>query len=108
MGQCRETERSQKRKRTVNKSLQEYLVEETVGQQQGDTDEWDTEMQRLFYSTLDAVGEEIRKHFSERNSELMIALQSLDPNSETFLDVKDVKPILTLSSTTAHWRLCQV
>ena len=29
----------------------------------------------------------------------MIALQSLDPNSETFLDVKHVKPILTLSST---------
>ena len=29
----------------------------------------------------------------------MTALQSLDPNSETFLDVKNVKPILTLSST---------
>lgn len=29
----------------------------------------------------------------------MTALQSLDPNSETFLDVKHVKPILTLSST---------
>lgn len=59
MGQCKETERPQKRKRTVNKSLQGYVVEETVGQQQGDTDEGDTELQRLFYSTLDAVGEEI-------------------------------------------------
>lgn len=53
MGQCKETERPQKRKRTVNKSLQGYVVEETVGQQQGDTDEGDTELRRLFYSTLE-------------------------------------------------------
>ncbi|KAK0144461.1 Zinc finger MYM-type protein 1 [Merluccius polli] len=99
LGQCKEKERPQKRKRMVNKSLQGYVVEETVGQQQGDTDEGDTELRRLFYSTLDAVGEEMSKRFSERNSELMTALQSLDPNSETFLDVKHVKPILTLSST---------
>ncbi|KAL2089232.1 hypothetical protein ACEWY4_016131 [Coilia grayii] len=86
-----------KRKRTVNKSLGDFAVEETVGQPQRDIDE-KTEFKRLFYSVIDAVQGEMNARFGERSSELIGALTSLNPEAEaTFLDPLKVTPLLALA-----------
>ncbi len=70
-----EMPRPPKRKRTINKGLQEYLLEESIGQAQGDLGNQE-ELRRLYYSTLDAVLAEISERFGERNSKLIEALSA--------------------------------
>ena len=85
-----------KRRRTVNKNLSGFAVEETVGQPQSDTDE-KTEFKRLFYSVTDAVQGEMDARFGERSSELIGALAALNPEAEdNFLDPSKVTPLLEL------------
>lgn len=85
-----------KRRRTVNKNLCGFAVEETVGQPQSDTDE-KTEFKRLFYSVTDAVQGEMDARFGERSSALIGALAALNPEAEdNFLDPSKITPLLEL------------
>ena len=59
-----------KRRRTVNKNLRGFSVEETVGQSQGDINE-KTEFKRICFSVIDAVQGEMGARFGERSSELI-------------------------------------
>ncbi|KAI7797371.1 hypothetical protein IRJ41_000339 [Triplophysa rosa] len=70
-------------------------LEETTGGNSNDK----TELRRLYFSALDHVLGEIDTRFSERNSKLATALAVLDPVSETFLDVKSMKPIMDLTNS---------
>ncbi|CAM4649961.1 unnamed protein product [Leuciscus chuanchicus] len=87
---------SSKRRRYVTKGLEQFVVESSCGQ----SDEADeTECKRLFFSTLDTVIGEMSARFSERNSQLVKALCTLDPGSNDFLDSSTVKPLLDLTKT---------
>ncbi len=82
-----------KRRRTVNKNLSGFAVEETVGQPQSDIER----VQELIYSVIDAVQGEMDAHFGERSSELIGALATLNPEAEdNFLDPSKVTPLLEL------------
>lgn len=85
-----------KRSRQVNKNLSVYVVEETTGGNINDK----TQLRRLYFSALDHVLGEMDTRFSERNSNLAAALAALDPESETYLDVESVKPIMDLTNCT--------
>ncbi|KAI7812918.1 hypothetical protein IRJ41_012057 [Triplophysa rosa] len=85
-----------KRKRTANKTMFDYLVEETTGQRDYDIE---TELKRLYYSTVDSVIEEMDKRFGERNTHLYHALATIDPESESFLDPETVKHIIDLTQS---------
>ncbi|KAM3877134.1 uncharacterized protein ACN63O_013827 [Diretmus argenteus] len=87
-----------KRRRTVNKSLSAFLVEETVKQSQGDTDE-KSEFRRVFYSVIDAVQGEMDARFGERSCELIGALAALTPEAEDFMDPLKLTPLLRLAGT---------
>ncbi len=94
-----EMPRSPKRKRTINKGLQEYLLEESIGQAQGDLGNQE-ELRRLYYSTLDAVLAEISERFGERNSKLIEALSAFDPQYDsTFLDAQLVQDMMNLTNS---------
>uniref|UniRef100_A0A8C1TJI1 TTF-type domain-containing protein n=1 Tax=Cyprinus carpio TaxID=7962 RepID=A0A8C1TJI1_CYPCA len=94
-----EMPRPPKRKRTINKGLQEYLLEESIGQAQGDLGN-QQELRRLFYSTLDAVLAEISERFGERNSKLIEALSAFDPQCDsTFLDAQLVQDMMNLTNS---------
>ncbi len=94
-----EMPRPPKRKRTINKGLQEYLLEESIGQAQGDLGNQE-ELRRLYYSTLDAVLAEISERFGERNSKLIEALSAFDPQYDsTFLDAQLVQDMMNLSNS---------
>ncbi len=94
-----EMPRPPKRKRTINKGLQEYLLEESIGQAQGDLGNQE-ELRRLYYSTLDAVLAEISERFGERNSKLIEALSAFDPQYDsTFLDVQLVQDMMNLTNS---------
>ncbi|CAL8242214.1 unnamed protein product [Merluccius merluccius] len=56
------------------------------------------ELRRLYFSVLDHVL--VERRFSERNSKLAAALVALDPESDTFLDVKAVQPLMELTKST--------
>lgn len=87
-----------KRRRTINKNLRGFAVEETVGQPQSDIEK-KTEFMRLFYS-VDAVQGEMNVRFGERSSELFGALAALNPEAEdNFLDPSKVTPLLVLPGT---------
>lgn len=85
-----------KRRRMLNRNLEQYVVEETVGLKDNDK----TELRRLYFGTIDAVLGEIDTRFSERNTKLATALVALDPESETFLDIKAIKHIMDLTNST--------
>ncbi len=94
-----EMPRPPKRKRTINKGLQEYLLEESIGQAQGDLGNQE-ELRRLYYSTLDAVLAEISERFRERNSKLIEALSAFDPQYDsTFLDAQLVQDMMNLTNS---------
>jgi len=57
-------------------------------------DDEKTELQRLFYNTIYSVLGEMDHRFSERNSQLVSALVALNPEGDTFVDVKAVKHIM--------------
>ncbi len=94
-----EMPRPPKRKQTINKGLQEYLLEESIGQAQGDLGNQE-ELRRLYYSTLDAVLAEISERFGERNSKLIEALSAFDPQYDsTFLDAQLVQDMMNLTNS---------
>lgn len=74
--------------------MDEYVVEGTTGHRDDDDK---TQVQRLYCSTIDSVLGEMDPRFRERNSLLASALVALNPESDTFLDVKAVKHVLDLS-----------
>lgn len=89
-----ETSQPNKRRRTMNRNLEQYVVEESVGQ--NDTNN-KTELKRLYFGAIDTVLGEMEVRFSERNGKLITALAALDPEDESFLDATKVKPILDLA-----------
>ncbi|MGH0161481.1 UNVERIFIED_CONTAM: hypothetical protein FKN15_047137 [Acipenser sinensis] len=90
-----DTHAPSKRQRVVSSNLKEHVVETTVGQQEEGNER---ECKRVFFSTLDAVLGEMSARFNERNSQLVETLCALHPESETFMDVEKVKPLLDLIS----------
>ncbi|KAJ4930085.1 hypothetical protein JOQ06_019098 [Pogonophryne albipinna] len=88
-----------KRRRTLNTTLEDYVVEETVGVGTQENHQM-TEKRRLFYSCIDAVTGEIARRFGERNSAFMEAIASLNPESSFFLEPEKVEPLLKLTGTT--------
>uniref|UniRef100_A0A3B1J476 DUF4371 domain-containing protein n=1 Tax=Astyanax mexicanus TaxID=7994 RepID=A0A3B1J476_ASTMX len=85
-----------KRKRVVATSLQQYVVEGSLGQHEDNNEQ---ECKRLYFSTIDSVLGEMDARFNERNSQLMDGLSALDPGSPNFMDVGKVKPLLDLTKT---------
>ncbi len=86
-----------KRRCTGNKNMDDYLVEETTtGQREDDIE---TELKRMYYSTVDSVVGEMDQRFGKRNSHLYRALAALDPESDSFLDPETVKHIMDLRLT---------
>lgn len=88
------TPQPSKRKCTMNRNLEEYVVEEIIGQNNTNDK---TELKRLFFSAIDAVQGKMEVHFRERNGKLITGLAALDPKDDSFLDVTKVKPILDLA-----------
>ncbi|KAL3057276.1 hypothetical protein OYC64_007704 [Pagothenia borchgrevinki] len=88
-----------KRRQTLNTTLEDYVVEETVGVGTQENHQM-TEQRRLFYSCIDAVTGEIARRFGERNSAFMEAIASLNPESSFFLEPEKVEPLLKLTGTT--------
>ncbi|KAJ4938373.1 hypothetical protein JOQ06_002993 [Pogonophryne albipinna] len=84
-----------KRRRRANPTMDGYVVEGTKGHRYNDK----TELQRLYYSTIDSVLGEMDQRFSERNSQLAKSLAALNPESDPFLDAKAVKHIMDLSGS---------
>jgi len=78
-----------------NPTMDGYVVEGTTGHRDNDK----TELQRLYYSTIDSVLGEMDQRFSECNSQLAKSLAALNPESDTFLDAKAVKHIMDLSGS---------
>ncbi|RXN04563.1 zinc finger MYM-type 1-like protein [Labeo rohita] len=85
-----------KRQRQASKSLQDYNVNESVGQRESNIEQ---ECKRLFFNIIDSILGEMSVRFSERNSQYMSALDALDPGSKNFLDAGKVKPLLDLTNT---------
>ncbi len=83
-----------KRRGTGNKKMDDYLVEDMTGQRE---DGIETELKRLYYSTVDSVVGEMDQRFGERISHLYYALAALDPKSDSFLDPKTVKHIIDMT-----------
>ncbi|KAL3042128.1 hypothetical protein OYC64_020138 [Pagothenia borchgrevinki] len=93
-----------KRRRTLNTTLEDYVVEETVGVGTQENQQM-TEQRRLFYSCIDAITGEIARRFGERNSALQsrvkqYTIASLNPESSFFLEPEKVEPLLKLTGTT--------
>ncbi|KAL0146682.1 hypothetical protein M9458_058022 [Cirrhinus mrigala] len=85
-----------KRQRQASKSLQDYIVNESVGQRESNIEQ---ECKRLFFNIIDSILGEMSVRFSERNSQYMSALDALDPGSKNFLDAGKVKRLLDLTNT---------
>ena len=82
------------RTRRNNTLLQDWVVEETTGDNEINEDE----MRRLFYSTLDQVINEINVRFSHQNAKLYAAVFALQHENSNFLDVKMVQPFTDLAN----------
>ncbi len=85
-----------KRRCTGNKDMDDYLLEETMGQREDDIE---TKLKRLYYSTVDSVVGEMDQRFGERNSHLYRALAALVLESDSFLDPETVKHIMDLTQS---------
>ena len=83
--------------RRDNTLLQDYVVEETIGNNEINKDE----MRRLFYSTLDQVINEIDVRFSHQNTKLYAAICALQPKNSNVLDIKMMQPLLDLVDRTS-------
>ena len=57
-------------------------------------------MQRLFYSTLDHVINEINARYNHQNTKLFAAVSTLQPENSNFLNVKVVEPLLDFVDST--------
>ncbi len=75
-----------KQRGTGKKKIDNYLVEEMTSQRE---DAIETELKRLYYSTMDSVVGEMDQRFGERTS--------LDPKTDSFLDHKNMKHIIDLT-----------
>lgn len=82
-----------KQRGTRNKKINDYLVEEMTGQRE---DGIESELNRLYYSTVDSLVGEMDQRFGELISHLYYALAALDLKSDSFLDPKTVKHIIDL------------
>ncbi|KAJ8394540.1 hypothetical protein AAFF_G00045500 [Aldrovandia affinis] len=67
-----------KQRRTTNKTMGQFVVEETTGQKDNDK----TELQRFFYSAIDTVLREINQRLSEHNTQLARSLAALNPEND--------------------------
>ena len=65
-----------RRTRRDNALLQDYVVEETTGNNEMNKDD----MRRIFYSTLNQVNNDIDVRFSNQNTKLYAALQAENSN----------------------------
>ena len=81
-----------RRTRRDNTFLQDYIVEETTGNNEMNKDE----MRRIFYSILNQVINKIDVHFSRQNTKLHAAVFALQPENCNFLDVKILQLLLDL------------
>ena len=88
-----------RRTRRDNTLLQDYVVEETTGNNKMNQDE----MQKLFYSTLDQVINKIDVHFWHENTKLYAAVSALQPEENNFWNVKMVQ-LLLVSWTAEVWK----
>ena len=79
-----------KRTRRDNTLLQDYVVEETTGNNEKNKNE----TRRLLYSTLDQVINKIDVRLSHQATKLYAAVPALQPEKSNFLDVKMVQPLL--------------
>ena len=77
--------------------LQDYVVEETTANNEMNEDK----TQRLFYSTLDQVINEIHVRFSHLNTKLYVAVSALQPKNSSFLDVKMAQLFLIVVDRTS-------
>ncbi|KAJ0066809.1 hypothetical protein NL108_002860, partial [Boleophthalmus pectinirostris] len=90
-----------KRGLTESTRMDGFIVMEPTGVHRATSnDDLKTEFRRLYYNTIDLVGGEMERRFSERNSQLASALAALNPEADNFLDVKAVRHILDLSQST--------
>ena len=62
----------------MNKNLEDYVVEQSVGQGQNDINT-EKEMKRVYLSAIDEVLGEMAARFRERDGKLINALTALDP-----------------------------
>lgn len=85
-----------KRQRQGNKSLQDFVVNESLGQREANIEQ---ECKRLFFNIIDSILGEIAVRFSECNSKYMATLNALDPEYEDFLNAEKVRPLLDLTKT---------
>ncbi len=85
-----------KRQRQAPRTLQDYVVSESLGQREVDIKKG---CKRLFYGIINSILNEMAARFSKRNGKYMAALDALDPASENFLEADKVKPLLDLTKT---------
>ncbi|CAJ1057873.1 uncharacterized protein LOC128440739 [Xyrichtys novacula] len=91
---------SKRRREKMTSHLKDFVVETPFGHRHKEVGE-KTECKRLYFSTLDAVVGEMTARFNERNSQLVQALCAVHPESEHFMDVNKVKPLLDLTGINA-------
>lgn len=85
-------ERPAKRRLRQSSLLSPFVVEESTGS----TDRSSENLKRLYFAVIDNCINEMKKRFSERNSQLTASMRALDPRSETFLDHDLVRPLMEL------------
>ena len=85
------------RTRRDNTLLQDYVVEETTGNNEMNKDE----MRRLFYCILDQVIDDINVRFSHQNTKLHAAVSTLQHENSNFFNVKMVQLLLDLVDHTS-------
>ena len=85
-----------KQPRQAPRAFVDYVVEETLGQQEGFNEQ---EGKRLFFVIIDSVLAEMSARFNETNQEFAVSLKAMDPGSEDFLDTEKLKPLMDLTST---------
>ena len=83
-----------KRRRKANSQMDTYVIVGNTGQRDDDTK---SELPRLPYSIVNSVLGEMDHRFSERNSQLAVALSALNLESTAFLVFSAVKHIMDLS-----------
>ena len=86
----------EKRPRTQPVHHQDYAVEETTGQRSARNE---AALRRLYFSVIDQVVGEMEHRFGERQTELALAVQAVDPHNCNFLNVAAIKPLMQLTNS---------
>ena len=86
----------EKRPRTKPIHHQDYVVEETTGQRSARNE---AALRRLYFSVIDQVVGEMEHRFGEKQTELALAVQAVDPNNCNFLNVAAIKPLMQLTNS---------